>query len=385
VSGPGNPAGSGPDPREALEELLLDGPRRYTRAQVAELAGVPGERTRQLWRALGFADVPEDDPAFTDADVTALARLSALIDSGFVEPGSEATIARAIGQSLSRLADWQTDMLAAVLAGAGTATDADVVRSTEQLLPLMRELQDYVWRRHLAANAGRLFLSSPGAVDRRELAVGFADLVGYTSRSRGMGGRELGAMVEDFEGLAADVIARHHGRVVKTVGDGVLYTCTEPADAVEIALRLPEEWTAVDRPPLRVGAAFGPVLTRLGDVYSPVVNLASRLTSIARPSTVLVDQQLARRLRGMPAYRVRPLRRVSVRGYDHLQPWLVRRRDVATGAAPGVAAFEELLDEIADDVLADDWDEQDWDEQDWDGGIPDPADEDPAEGGPAPV
>jgi len=57
-----------------------------------------------------------------------------------------------------------------------------------------------------------------------------------------------------------------------------------------------------------------------------VVNLASRLTSIARPSTVLVDQQLARQLRGLPAYRVRPLRRVSVRGYDHLQPWLVRRR-----------------------------------------------------------
>jgi adenylate cyclase len=95
------------------------------------------------------------------------------------------------------------------------------------------------------------------------------------------------------------------------------------------------------------------VLTRLGDVYSPVVNLASRLTSIARPSTVLVDMQLARRLRGAPAYRVRPLRRVSVRGYDHLQPWLVRRRGEADDATPGVTAFEELLDEIAADVLTD--------------------------------
>jgi adenylate cyclase len=358
VSDPGPPDAGGPDPREALERLLLDGPRRYTRAQVAELAGLPGERTRQLWRALGFADVPEDDPAFTDADVTALARLSALIDSGFVEPGAAASIARAMGQSLSRLADWQTDMLASVLAGAGTDSAADVLSSTEQLLPLMRELQDYVWRRHLAANADRLFLIGPGAVDRRELAVGFADLVGYTSRSRGMGGRELGAMIEDFEGLAADVIARNHGRVVKTVGDAVLYTCTEPADAVEIALRLPEEWSADDRPPLRVGAAFGPVLTRLGDVYSPVVNLASRLTSLARPSTVLVDQQLARHLRGVPHYRVRPLRRVSVRGYDHLQPWLVRRGE-EDDEAPGVTAFEELLDEIAAEVLQDEVPEDD--------------------------
>ncbi|OMQ13933.1 adenylate/guanylate cyclase domain-containing protein, partial [Modestobacter sp. VKM Ac-2676] len=69
-----------------------------------------------------------------------------------------------------------------------------------------------------------------------------------------------------------------------------------------------------------MGAAYGPVLTRLGDVYSPVVNLASRLTSIARPSSVLVDRELARRLLGSPAYRVRPLRQVSVRGYDQLQP-----------------------------------------------------------------
>jgi adenylate cyclase len=319
---------------------------------------VPSDRTRRLWRALGFADVPDDDPAFTDADVTALARLSTLIDSGFVEPGAEASIARALGQSLSRLADWQTDMLASVLARAGTDTSADVVRATAQLLPLMQELQDYVWRRHLTANAGRLFADSPGAVDRRELAVGFADLVGYTSRTRGMGGRELGAMVEDFEALAADVIARHHGRVVKTVGDAVLYTCTAPVDAVEIALRLPEEWNADDRPPLRVGAAFGPVLTLLGDVYSPVVNLASRLTSLARPSTVLVDHALARGLRGVPAYRVRPLQRVSVRGYDDLQPWLVRRRESAEDVAPGVAAFEDLLDEIADDVLDDAWDEE---------------------------
>jgi adenylate cyclase len=364
VSGPGPVDAGDHDPRETLERLLLGGSRRYTRAQVAELAGMAPDRTRRLWRALGFADVPDDDPAFTDADVAALAGLSALIDTGFVDPESEASIARAMGQSLSRLADWQTDMLAALLVDpaqgdqeAQAAVELGVVQSAEQLLPLMRDLQDYVWRRHLAANAGRLFVAAPGTVDRRELAVGFADLVGYTSRSRGMGGRELGAMVEDFEGLAADLIARHHGRVVKTVGDGVLFTCDAPVDAVEIALRLPDEWAAADRPPLRVGAAFGPVLTRLGDVYSPVVNLASRLTSLARPATVLVDQQLARRLRGEPAYRVRPLRRVSVRGYDQLQPWLVRRRDDTEDAAPGVAALEELLDEIADDVLDDDWDE----------------------------
>jgi adenylate cyclase len=340
------------DAHEALLRLLLDGPRRYTRLQIAAMAGLPPESTRRLWRALGFPDVADDDPVFTDADVRALELLSTLIDSGFVEPGTEASIARAMGQSLSRLADWQTDLLADALSRSGADTGRravppeEVVAAARGLLPLLREVQDYVWRRHLAANADRL-LSVAGPADRRELAVGFADLVGYTSRSRGMGGRELGAMVEDFESTAAEVIARHAGRVVKTVGDGVLFTAVSATDAVEIGLELPEVWAAEDRPPLRTGVAYGTVLTRLGDVYSPVVNLASRLTSTARPGTLLVDRELARRLRRQPAYRVRPLRRVSVRGYDHLQPWLVRRRP----AADEDNAFEGMLDELADDIL----------------------------------
>jgi adenylate cyclase len=347
----------GPDAREALEQLLLGGARRYTRHEVAELSGMPVERTQRLWRALGFADAADDDAAFTDADVAALGVLSALIESGFVDPSTEASIARAMGQSLSRLADWQTDMLADVLTFAGgderrPATPEETVEAARTLLPLMRDVQDYVWRRHLAANADRL-LAAAGQGDRRDLCVGFVDLVGYTTRSRGMGGRELGAMVEDFEATAAAVIAVHHGRVVKTVGDGVLFTTVSAVDAMEIALTLPDAWHADDRPPLRVGAAYGGVLTRLGDIYSPVVNLASRLTSIARPDTVLVDRELARQLRGLPAYRVRPLRRVSVRGYDHLQPWLVRRRPDDDDDNP----FEGMLDELADDVLDQDDDD----------------------------
>ena len=345
---------TGAEARDALERLLLDGPRRYTRLQVAELSGLPLERTQRLWRALGFADSTDDDPAYSDADIAALATLRSLIDSGFVGPETEATIARAMGQALSRLADWQTDMLADVLAGAAAQdgrdpTPDEAVDAARALLPLLKDIQDYVWRRHLAANADRL-LAATGGGDRRELAVGFADLVGYTSRSRGMGGRELGAMVEDFESTAAEVIARHAGRVVKTVGDGVLFTAASAVDAAEIALDLPDRWSAEDRPPLRVGAAYGAVLTRLGDVYSPVVNLASRLTSVANPSTVLVDRELARRLRGRPEYRVRPLRRVSVRGYDHLQPWLVRRRP----AGEEDNSFEGMLDEMADEVLEED-------------------------------
>jgi adenylate cyclase len=352
------PAGPQPGDAEraavhaALERLLLGGPRRLTRLEVAAAAGMAPERTQRLWRALGFPDVADDDAAFTLADVGALGTLSALIDSGFVDPDTEASIARVTGQALSRLADWQTDLLAGTLLRQARELGPDAVdpvAAAEVLVPLLARTQDYVWRRHLAANLDRL-MSAGAPGDRRELAVGFADLVGYTTRSRGMGGRELGVMVEAFEATASEVIARSHGRVVKTVGDGVLYTAASAVDAAEIGLTLPEAWDAADRPPLRVGAAYGAVLTRLGDVYSPVVNLASRLTSVAHAGTVLVDRELARRLRGVPGYRVRPLRPVSVRGYDQVQPWLVRRRPEDEEDV----ALEGMLDEMADEVLAED-------------------------------
>ncbi len=314
-----------------LGRLLLGGRRQYTRAQVTELSGMPPDAFRRLWHALGFSEAAEDDAVFTDGDVAALHALADLVHAGFVAPGTEASFARALAQPLARLADWQTTLLSSALARdrdgeperAGS-TPGDLPPTADALLSLLRVVQDQVWRRHLAAAVERA-PAAPVGGEERELAVGFADLVGYTTRTRGMSGAELAVMVEDFEATAAEVVARGGGRVVKTVGDGVLFTAADPAAAAEIGLSLPERWGTVDRPPLRVGLAHGRVLTRLGDVYSSVVNLASRLTTVARAGSVLVDRELAARLRQHPGYRIEPLQRRSVRGFDDLQPWLVSR------------------------------------------------------------
>ena len=326
-------------PTTELHRLLLGGPRRYTRAQVAQLSGTPPDRFRRLWHALGFPEAAEDDVIFTDDDVAALHTLSDLVDAGFVAPGTEASFARALAQPLARLADWQTALLTGALARdragrpdlPGTAPE-DVPLTADALLSLLRTVQNYVWRRHLAAAVERA-PTAPADGEERELAVGFADLVGYTTRTRGMSGAELGVMIEDFEATAAEVVARGGGRVVKNVGDGVLFTAADPAAATEIGLSLPERWAAGDRPPLRVGLAHGRVLTRLGDVYSSVVNLASRLTTVARAGSVLVDRELAARLRQHPRYRIEPLQRRSVRGFEDMQPWLVSRRSPDAGAS----------------------------------------------------
>src|SRR3954449_7132268 len=327
------------DPTAELHRLLLGGSRRDRRAQGAQLSGMPSDRFSRLWHALGFSEAAEDDAMFTDDDVTALSTLSDLVDAGFLAPGTEASFARALAQPLARLADWQTTLLTEALARdrAGRPdepgdTPGDVPPAAGGLLSLLRGVQDYVWRRHLAAAVERA-PTAPADGEERELAVGFADLVGYTTRTRGMSGAELGVMVEDFEATAAEVVARGGGRVVKTVGDGVLFTAVDPAAAAEIGLSLPELWAAADRPPLRVGLAHGRVLTRLGDVYSSVVNLASRLTTVARAGSVLVDRELAVRLRRHPRYQIEPLQRRSVRGFEDLQPWLVSRRSVDPGAS----------------------------------------------------
>src|SRR3712207_9420125 len=100
MDAPGEVPGPAADARGALERLLLGGPRRYTRLEVAALAGMPQERTRRLWRALGVPDARDDDVGFTDADVAALHALSSLIESGFPDAGTAGLIGRAVGVAL---------------------------------------------------------------------------------------------------------------------------------------------------------------------------------------------------------------------------------------------------------------------------------------------
>jgi adenylate cyclase len=310
----------------ALERELLGGERRYTRQEVAALAGVPVERSVELWHALGFADVEDDVCAFTDRDVWALQTVTALGTAGWLDDEVQVSMARALGQSLSRLADWQ-------LTAIGSMVDADTspeqaLRRAEELVPIVEELIGYVWRRHLAAAAGRALATSGEELAAGTTAVGFADLVGFTSLTRELDEEQLGALVEGFESLASDIVAAGGGRVIKTIGDEILFVADGVATAAEIGVRLAEQVPQhASLPELRVGLAYGTVLSRLGDVYGEPVNLASRLTSIARPGSVLVDRQFAEALEGNAAWRLRRVPPRPVRGYALLQPTRLRRAD----------------------------------------------------------
>ena len=317
---------------QRIEQTVLGGQRRYNRVQVSEAAGVSADRASRLWLAMGFAEVGDDDLVFTDGDIEALRIWNGLVTSGAIAQEDEVPHARAMGQTLSRLADWQTreimaraEELTQTLDGADRAASA--ADMAEALLPVVERLQAYVWRRHLAAAADRLLLASPGEPLATAVVVGFADIVGYTSLARHYGTGELAALLEAFEEDTSETVVSHHGRVVKTLGDEVLFVAGSPRDAAEIAIRLTAQGRAGrGLPALRVGMAAGQVLSRFGDVYGPVVNLAARLTSLARPETVLVDAELAAALRSHPGYELRARRPAAVRGYHHLRSWSLRRR-----------------------------------------------------------
>lgn len=315
---------------DAMETFLLGQEPSLTRVQVAERAGVPLDLAVSLWHQLGFPHRGDDDVAFVEGDVEAL-RLSAdLVRLGILPPESQAALVRTWGRSYARLAEWQTTLLAGLaLDGPDGARDpADQLTTlTADVLPRVEALQTYVWRRHLASAAQHLLEDADAlAQGEARLSVCFVDIVGYTTRSRALDGAELVAWVDGFEQDTTTLVVDHGGQVIKTIGDEVLFTVAEPAAAVAVALALTARGADEDDPfpPVRAGVAHGPVVRRLGDVFGATVNAAARLTSAARPGSVLVDAGVHETLADDPTWRLRRARRVQAKGFSHLEAWRAR-------------------------------------------------------------
>jgi adenylate cyclase len=316
-------------PSTDLQLRLLGGPRRWRRRDVAKTVGVSLLSARKLWRALGFANVTDEDVAFTDADAEALGRVVGLVRDGLIDEPTAIAFARALGQTTDRLVSWQTEALLEHLAATAGSQDPDLaVGHVDDLAAELEKLLVYSWRRQMAAAVGRLAEGSDGAglASSAALTVGFADLVSYTRLSQRLQQRELGILVQRFEGLASDVITAGGGRVIKTVGDEVLFTADNAVAGAVIALSLSEQMAVDDVvPDVRVGLAHGLVLRSLGDVYGSTVNLASRLTSLAQPGTVVTDPATGATLARNPDLVLVPQRARQVRGFGQLQPLLVAR------------------------------------------------------------
>jgi adenylate cyclase len=324
-----------PDPprQSDVEELILGGEPRFTAFELAEQTGTPLGEARRIWRALGF---PEYDPgavAFTEADAVALALVRRVIDDEVLDLDTAINLTRALGQTMSRLAAWDVATLAPRIdpgvkgADATQARMAEAMRLINEVGGSFEHLIIYAWRRHLAAALVRAeaLASSDDETTTTDVTVGFADLVAFTALSNEIGEIRIGDLVEIFESRCHDVVSSQRGRVIKSLGDSVLFVVDDPIRALDIAEGI---ITVIGRDPrmpdVRIGLASGPVALRMGDVFGPAVNMAARLTGVARRNRVIIDEATAELLpddqfecRRLPA---RPLR-----GFGLVEPIAVRR------------------------------------------------------------
>lgn len=310
---------------EHVERLILGGRRRYDRREIHHRSGVSPDRTLRLWRAMGFADVADDERVFTRADLDALDQLEQLRRAGLVPAEVQVAVIRSIAVAMSGLADWQVNGLYRTNPDVSPDRPEELLQALRAVLTSLERLQSYVWRRQLVAAARRFRTVRVGDPGTRVMVVGSADLVGFTRATRRLSPAELVELVELFHGLVAEVAAEHDGRVVKTIGDGVQFVADTPEHAAGLALDLLDRAISSRLPELRIGMAMGPVLPRFGDVYGSVVHTAGRLTSEARPGRVLVDHDTAVALAGDPRFTLRMRRAVTMPGYPRLQPWGLRR------------------------------------------------------------
>jgi adenylate cyclase len=322
---------------DTVERYLLGDTPSLTRGEVCERAGVPVEVAEELWRLLGFARQPDDAVAFTQADVKALEYTHDLVKLGILSPDRQAALVRTWGRSFARLAEWQTRLLTEVALESPDPVQ-QVTDLASEVLPRVEALQDYVWRRHLASAGVRLMASDSAGSETSQLAVVFVDIVGFTSRSKELTESELVQWIEYFEAECSGLVVDHGGQVIKNIGDEVLFVAEDVARAAEAALTMTGRGADPDDafPEVRAGLAYGDVVSRLGDVFGPTVNIASRLTSIARPGSVLIDRGAHDALTGdtedthdeereHAGFSFRRMRRTSVKGYSRLQSWVLRR------------------------------------------------------------
>jgi adenylate cyclase len=299
-----------------LGELALDltiRPRgQRTLREVATAAGLDWPTTLRLTTAAGLPTDPDRPVTAGEAESV---RLLAGAHNSLL--GEEATLqlARVTGNAMARLAETVVGVFRLQVElprrDAGMRY-VDVVKEyaelTQTLLPAFVSTLDAVLRRQIVAVAERVWSTDPErSIVTMQRTVGFVDLVGYTSATESLSLRELTAILIDFDVRTSEIVSNRDGQIIKTIGDEAMFVTEHAHDACRIALDLIDA-SGGSLPPLRVGLATGEMVSVLGDLYGPDVNLAARLVDVAEPSTAVASEQVRRDASGVRFERLPPLR-----------------------------------------------------------------------------
>jgi adenylate cyclase len=252
------------------------------------------------WRALGLALASDDERAYTERDVEAAKRVQQLRDAGVADEGV-LEVARLLGMTMSQLAAANRRLIADSFMQEGD-TEYDVARrfaaAAEAFLPVIGDELEYVLGLHLREQIRHdafdlTEVSSGRAASADEVTVCFADMVDFTQLGETLDPEALGKVTGRLGELAAEAV-EPPVRLVKLIGDAAMIVGPEPEPVVESALELVDAAgnEGDDFPLLRAGVATGMALPRAGDWYGRPINLASRITAIARPGSVLAAEDV---------------------------------------------------------------------------------------------
>ena len=278
-------------------ERLLSSEARYTAREIADLSGLDLDWFQAQRRALGLAVPGPDERVYSESDLESAKLGRQYRDVGL--PDNDALEAqRVLGRGMARYAEAVRTLVGQTFLEGGIdeaelASRLEVV--TQNLMPLAGPWLEYVFDMHMrealrqeVVTAEQLATGQLGA--GRDCAVAFADLVGFTELGEMIPSEELGSVAERLSRLAGEVV-EPPAKIVKEIGDAVMFVAPEPAQLVETTLRLVEESDGVEGfPAIRAGVAYGPAVNRWGDWYGSTVNVASRLTDRARPASVLATE-----------------------------------------------------------------------------------------------
>lgn len=301
------------------DRVIVPGRDQYSLADIAEQTGAELEFVHRVWRALGYVEAEDDALVASGSDIDAvrtIVDLSALVGV----PGALG-ICRVVASSMARVADAIATAVRAVLpdlsldvAGSEVAT-ARAFGGVAENVPRTGQVLDTAFRHHIEAARMNWERSDSGdLIDSSgiRVGVGFTDLSGFTGLTENLSMPELSNLLTVFEEVAEEVVRGHHGRVVKYIGDAVMYVTPDGPAAIRVAQGL--LGAAEMRGMLaRAGVAAGEVLALEGDFFGPVVNLAARLSAMADAGEILTTGEVAARLDGeLPTVALGPR---EVRGF----------------------------------------------------------------------
>ena len=339
--------GAGPAERTTLAghgRLLLGEAPSLTLTEMAQRAGTSLEMAQKFWRAMGFADVTPDAVHFTEQDVAALQDTATLLDEtseSALASASVLELLRAQSYTMDRLVLWELETFVTDLSERLSLDDTSArlvaLDRIDSLVDLLSRQLNYVWRRHMASILGRTDaeVSARGREDTGPdlypliRSLGFVDIVSFTQRAQGMSKAALTHMLEGFENTARDVITSRGARVVKTIGDAVMYISDDLLVAADVVTALVDELQkGPDAIRVRASLVEGRVISRSGDVFGPTVNLASRLVDAAEPGGIRLDEATAMAILRSPEasrYRVGQCHEVVAKGLGQIVPWSLER------------------------------------------------------------